>query len=177
MTVASAFSHQIELASRVEIMNEMIYSWVSAEFLTNSPGYCEAETIMGPCFPTEQLADLHAKANVKRESRSVSGVRTPTSKYTIRTFEDVKPMFQHIYVRVVGLKYHDKPPPSEDIRFVAENENPYDDQAVAAYVDNVKFGYLTREDARFYRVLQNIKEMYIKRRCDMYYDIGLEFSN
>lgn len=158
------------------MMNEMIYSWISAEFLTGPPGYCEAETVVGPCFPTEQLADLHAKANVERESRSVSDVRTPTSKYTIRMFEDAKPMFQHIYVRVVGLKYHDKAPPfAKDIQLVAENENPHDDQAVAAYADNVKFGYLTREDARFYRALQNVKEVHIKRRRDTYYDLGLEF--
>lgn len=156
----------------------MIYSWISAEFLAGPPGYCETETVAGPCFPTEQLADLHAKANVERESRSVSDVRTPTSSYTIKTFEDAKPMFQHIYVRVVGLKYHDKPPPfAKNIRLVEEDENPYDNQAVAAYANDVKIGYLTRQDARFYRALlaYPMKEIYIKLYRDTYYDLGLVF--
>jgi HIRAN domain-containing protein len=156
----------------------MIYSWISAEFLAGPPGYCEGERVTGPFFPTETLADLHAKANVERESRSVSHVRTPTSSYTISTYEDDRALFQHIYVRVVGLKYHDSPPSfAKDIRLAEEDDNPYDDQAIAAYADDVKFGYLTRQDARFFRALKDypIKEIYIKRRRDTYYELGLEF--
>lgn len=34
---------------------------------------------------------------------------------------------------------------------VLEDENPYDDQAVAVHVDGARAGYLSRADARLYR--------------------------
>ena len=46
----------------------MIYSWISAEFLAGQPGHCEVDRVTGPLFPTETLADLHAKANVSERA-------------------------------------------------------------------------------------------------------------
>ena len=69
-------------------------------------------------------------------------------------------------------------PFAKDIRLAEEDENPYDDQAIAAYADDVKFGYLTRQEiCRFFRALKDypIKEIYIKCRRDTYYELALEF--
>lgn len=173
----------------------MSYSWISGEFLAGPPGFCDTERVTGPFFPTETLADLHGKANVERESRRVSHVRTPTNQYTIRTqplskvegSEGVR-LFEGIYVRVVGLKYHERLPSSpKEIKFEHEDENPFDNQAVAAIADGIKVGYLTPEDARFFRELEQttsegsrdgfpIKEIYIKRRENNYYDLGIEME-
>lgn len=178
----------------------MSYSWISGEFLAGPSGFCDVERVTGPFFPTETLAELHAKANVERESRRVAHVRTPTNQYTIRTQppgEGVK-LFEGIYVRVVGLRYHERLPSfPKEIKFEHEDENQFDNQAVLAIADGIKVGYLTREDARFFRELEQYLnptshtscegspserapgvelKVYVKRRENSYYDLGIEMN-
>ena len=89
-----------------------------------------------------------------------------TSSYTITKHENERALFQNIYVRVVG----GGKPRIKNIRLVEENH------AIAAYADDVKFGYLIRQDAQFFRALKNypIKDIYIKHYTHRYCDLGLE---
>lgn len=146
----------------------MIYSWISDKFLAGPPGHCGSERVTGPYFPTEILADLHAKANVLRKSSRISHVIKVTSSYTITKHENERALFQNIYVRVVG----GGKPRIKNIRLVEENH------AIAAYADDVKFGYLIRQDAQFFRALKDypIKDIYIKHRTHTYCDLGLELQ-
>jgi hypothetical protein len=159
----------------------MSYSWISGEFLAGPAGFCDVERVTGPFFPSETLAELHAKANVERESRRVAHVRTPTNQYTITEGSTEVKLFENIYVRIVGLRYHEKLPSfPKEIKFEHEDENQFDNQAVLAIADGIKVGYLTREDARFFRELEStgipIKEVYVKRRENSYYDLGIEMD-
>lgn len=154
-----------------------MYSWISAEFLAGPPGYCLPERECGPNFATEEQAITHAKANVARETASVSDVRTPTSDYAITKHDlDKERLFKDVYVRVVGMRYHQHVTNFENVKLVEENDNPYDDQAIAAYAGDTQFGYLTREDARFYRSIMNepIKEMYVIRHRTNHIDIAIK---
>jgi hypothetical protein len=136
----------------------MIYSWRSDPFLAGPPGYCDTEYVMGPYFPTEELADLHAKANVLRVSSNVRDVRTPTSSYTIVKLDrDDLPMFKRIYVQTIL-------PVSGSVSI-----NDY----ANVYENSIKTTTLTSLDTDFYMKLKEypIKGYYI-------YDhdyIGIEF--
>jgi hypothetical protein len=105
-------------------------------------------------------------------------------------------MFENIYVRIVGLRYHEKLPSfPKEIKFEHEDENQFDNQAVLAIADGIKVGYLTREDARFFRELEQYLnptfhvvgspserapgvelKVYVKRRENSYYDLGIEMN-
>jgi hypothetical protein len=151
-----------------------MHSWISDEFLSGPPGYCESERVRGPFLATEEQARKHAKANIGRMVGSVSDVRTPISNYTLTEHDDDDRLFKNIYVRVVGMRYHGNVSNIDNVRLVEENDNPYDDQAVAAYAGDVQFGYLTRDDARFYRALPPVKNMRLRKRGVNHIDISLE---
>jgi hypothetical protein len=168
----------------------MSYSWVSREFLAGPPEYCNTRHVVGPLFPTKTLAELHAEANVQRESRRVPHVQIPATEYLVTMtkpeYFSEKPLFEKIYVRVVS---HQEPPlHPKEIKLLHEDDN----QAVAAVADGIKFGYLTLDDARFFRELEQylnsqnslegspgvpIKKIYIKRHENYYYDLSIEMES
>jgi hypothetical protein len=138
----------------------MIYSWRSDPFLAGPPGYCDTEYVTGPYFPTEELADLHAKANVLRESSNVRDVRTPTSSYTIVKLDrDDLPLFKNICVETTST-------------LLVLGDVTIDDQA-NVYIESEKVSTLEPLDADFYMKLKEypIKGYFIKHSdC-----IGIEF--
>jgi hypothetical protein len=134
----------------------MIYSWQSQPFLVGPPGYCDTEYVVGPNFPTEELAELHAKANVLRETSNVHDVRTPTSSYDI-----IKPcggdLFKNVYVQTTS--------PVVGSVTIDDHANVYN--------NSIKIATLTPKDKDFYMKLKEypIKGYFIKSSdC-----IGIEF--
>ena len=70
------------------------------------PPKYESNDIIPAKYKLEAL--IRSKFNIKKIAAAV--LLLCENAYTISTYEDDRVLFQHIYVRVVGLKYHDSPP-------------------------------------------------------------------
>jgi hypothetical protein len=129
----------------------MIYTWQSDPCRAGPPGYCDTEYVSGPYFPTEELAVLHARANVLRESCNIRDVRSPTSSYTIVKLDrDDLPLFKHIHVETTTT-------------LLVLGDVTIDDQA-NVYKDSEKISTLEPPDAEFYMKLKEypIKGYFVK---------------